>query len=241
VVSVREDIEHAQGEKLKAWRGRRDNEAAREALHRLKSAAQSGANIMEPSIHCARTGVTTGEWADALRQVFGDYRAPTGLKLASGEAGAELPQLIQSVERLSEKLGTPVRLLIGKPGLDGHSNGAEQIALRAGQCGFDVHYQGIRFTPRQIVEEAREARAHLIGLSILSGSHVPLVREVMNGLREQKLDIPVVVGGIIPPGDILILKQLGVVRVYTPKDFEIDRLIAEMIEIIEGRLSETAA
>jgi (2R)-ethylmalonyl-CoA mutase len=241
VVSVREDIEHAQGEKLKAWRGRRDNEAAREALHRLKNTAQSGANIMEPSIHCATAGVTTGEWADALRQVFGDYRAPTGLKLASGEAGAELPQLIQSVERLSEKLGTPVRLLIGKPGLDGHSNGAEQIALRAGQCGFDVHYQGIRFTPRQIVEEAREARAHLIGLSILSGSHVPLVREVMNGLREQKLDIPVVVGGIIPPGDILILKQLGVVRVYTPKDFEIDRLIAEMIEIIEGRLSETAA
>jgi ethylmalonyl-CoA mutase len=237
VISVREDVEHVQREKLKAWRSRRDNGAASKALAELRSAAQAGANVMEPSIQCAKAGVTTGEWADALRQVFGDYRAPTGLRVTSGE-GKKLSDLERSVKKLEEKLGSPLRLLIGKPGLDGHSNGAEQIALRAGECGFTVRYDGIRFTPTEIVEAARESGAHLIGLSVLSGSHVPLVREVMNGLRAAKLDTPVVVGGIVPPADLLILKQLGVVKVYTPKDYEIDRLIAEMIAIIEGRLSD---
>ncbi len=240
VISVRDDVEHAQREKLKTWRSRRDDGAVSHALSQLKSAAQAGGNIMEPSIQCAKAGVTTGEWADALRQVFGAYRAPTGLVLLPAE-GRTLSELTGSVQRLEQKLGTPVRLLIGKPGLDGHSNGAEQIALRAGHCGFEVRYDGIRLTPAEIVEAARESHAHLIGLSVLSGSHVPLVREVMNGLRAAKLDTPVVVGGIIPQADVLILKQLGVVKVYTPKDYEIDRLIGEMIAIIEGRLSESAA
>ena len=240
VISVRDDVEHAQREKLKIWRSRRDDGAVIHALSQLKSAAQAGGNIMEPSIQCAKAGVTTGEWADALRQMFGAYRAPTGLVLLPAE-GRTLSELTGSVQRLEQKLGTPVRLLIGKPGLDGHSNGAEQIALRAGHCGFEVRYDGIRLTPAEIVEAARESHAHLIGLSVLSGSHVPLVREVMNGLRAAKLDTPVVVGGIIPQADVLILKQLGVVKVYTPKDYEIDRLIGEMIAIIEGRLSESAA
>jgi ethylmalonyl-CoA mutase len=240
VVSVRDDVEHSQRERLKGWRSRRDNDAVAKALAQLKSAAQAGGNIMESSIRCAKAGVTTGEWADALRQVFGDYRAPTGLIIMPGE-GAKLPELAKSVERLEQKLGSPLRLLVAKPGLDGHSNGAEQIALRAGQCGFQVRYDGIRFTPAEIVEAARETQAHLIGLSVLSGSHVALVREVMQGLRAAKLDTPVVVGGIIPPGDVLILKQLGVVKIYTPKDYEIDRLIGEMIAIIESRLSENAA
>jgi (2R)-ethylmalonyl-CoA mutase len=240
VVSVRDDVEHAQCEKLKAWRSRRDNDAAANALARFKSAAQEGANIMEASIQCAKAQVTTGEWAQALRDVLGDYRAPTGLIILPGE-GTKLPELAKSVARLEQKLGSPLRLLVAKPGLDGHSNGAEQIALRAGQCGFKVRYDGIRFTPSEIVEAARETGAHLIGLSVLSGSHVALVREVMNGLRAAKLDPPVVVGGIVPATDVLILKQLGVVRVYTPKDYDIDRLIGEMIAIIEGRLSENAA
>ena len=201
VISVREDVEHAQRDKLKAWRSRRDKAAVRQALDALRRAADAKTNIMEPSIQCAKAGVTTGEWADALRQVFGDYRAPTGLVLASREE-RDPGELGRSVRSLEEKLGTPVRLLIGKPGLDGHSNGAEQIALRAGQYGIDVRYDGIRLTPHEIVEAARDSGAHLVGLSILSGSHVPLVREVMNGLRAAKLDVPVVVGGIIPPGDV---------------------------------------
>jgi (2R)-ethylmalonyl-CoA mutase len=163
--------------------------------------------------------------------------------LEAGEAEApDIAVLRQAVRRLSSRLGTPLRLLVGKPGLDGHSNGAEQIALRAAQCGMDVRYDGIRFTPKQIVESARESQAHIIGLSILSGSHVPLVREVINGLRELGLaDIPVVVGGIIPAEDVHILKQLGVRRVYTPKDFELNRLIGEIVDIVEKKIGEDAA
>ena len=242
-MSVKDDVEHEQKRKLKAWKSKRDPKLVAAALHRLKGAASERQNIMEASIACAKAGVTTGEWGATLRSVLGEYRAPTGVILEAGEAEApDIAVLRQAVRRLSSRLGTPLRLLVGKPGLDGHSNGAEQIALRAAQCGMDVRYDGIRFTPKQIVESARESQAHIIGLSILSGSHVPLVREVINGLRELGLaDIPVVVGGIIPAEDVHILKQLGVRRVYTPKDFELNRLIGEIVDIVEKKIGEDAA
>jgi (2R)-ethylmalonyl-CoA mutase len=240
---VKDDVEHEQKRKLKAWKSKRDPKLAAAALHMLKGAASERQNIMEASIACAKAGVTTGEWGATLRSVLGEYRAPTGVILEAGEAEApDIAVLRQAVRRLSSRLGTPLRLLVGKPGLDGHSNGAEQIALRAAQCGMEVRYDGIRFTPKQIVESARESQAHIIGLSILSGSHVPLVREVINGLRELGLaDIPVVVGGIIPAEDVHILKQLGVRRVYTPKDFELNRLIGEIVDIVDKKIGEDAA
>ncbi len=240
---VKDDVEHEQKRKLKAWKSKRDPKLVAAALHMLKGAASERQNIMEASIACAKAGVTTGEWGATLRSVLGEYRAPTGVILEAGEAEApDIAVLRQAVRRLSSRLGTPLRLLVGKPGLDGHSNGAEQIALRAAQCGMEVRYDGIRFTPKQIVESARESQAHIIGLSILSGSHVPLVREVINGLRELGLaDIPVVVGGIIPAEDVHILKQLGVRRVYTPKDFELNRLIGEIVDIVDKKIGEDAA
>jgi (2R)-ethylmalonyl-CoA mutase len=242
-MSVKDDVEHEQKRKLKAWKSKRDPKLVAAALHMLKGAASERQNIMEASIACAKAGVTTGEWGVTLRSVLGEYRAPTGVMLEAGEAAApDIAVLRQAVRRLSSRLGTPLRLLVGKPGLDGHSNGAEQIALRAAQCGMEVRYDGIRFTPKQIVESARESQAHIIGLSILSGSHVPLVREVINGLRELGLaDIPVVVGGIIPAEDVHILKQLGVRRVYTPKDFELNRLIGEIVDIVDKKIGEDAA
>ena len=166
-----------------------------------------------------------------------------GVKLSAGSEGpADLASLRQAVSRLSRRLGTPLRLVVGKPGLDGHSNGAEQIAQRAAQCGIEVRYDGIRFTPQEIVKSARDSGAHMVGLSVLSGSHVPLVREVMNGLRSLGLGhIPVVVGGIIPEGDGDILKQLGVARVYSPKDFKLNRMIGDMVEIVEQRISDDLA
>jgi ethylmalonyl-CoA mutase len=241
VVSVKDDIEYEQLEKLKAWRSKRDQKAIAAALGMLKVSAQEGRNIMDASVRCAKAGVTTGEWGHTLREVFGEYRAPTGVVLRSADA-PDIASLSQAIGRLSRKLGMPLRLIIGKPGLDGHSNGAEQVALRAAQCGFEVRYDGIRFTPDQIVAAAIEGRPHIIGLSILSGSHVPLVREVMHRLQDSGLgDIPVVVGGIIPPEDVHILRQLGVRRVYTPRDFELNRIVGEMVEIVARQLGENAA
>ena len=233
-MAVAEDVAQEQIGRLKAWRARRDAPAVQVALAELQRAAAESRNIMEPSIACARAGVTTGEWAATLRQVFGEYRAPTGVNLSSDLSSA--PDLRNRVAALAAVLGTPVRLLVGKPGLDGHSNGAEQIALRAAGCGMEVTYDGIRQTPEAIARSAKDHDVHLVGLSILSGSHVPAVREVMNRLREIGMGhVPVVVGGIIPARDIVILKQCGAAAVYTPRDFAIDRILTELISLIEER------
>jgi len=243
VASIGDGVEYDQIARLKAWRAKRDNGIAKLALADLAQAAIEGRNIMEASIACARAGVTTGEWGGTLRDIFGEYRAPTGVVLlAAGERAADLVQLRRAVSDLGAKLGEPVRFMIAKPGLDGHSNGAEQIALRAAHCGIAVRYDGIRMTPEQIVAAAGDRKPHIVGLSVLSGSHVPLVREVMNRLKDAGLSgMPVVVGGIISAEDEHVLKQLGVRRVYTPKDFRLNQLIAEMIEIVDARLGEDAA
>ena len=235
---VSENIEFEQVEKLKAWRAARDHKAVAAALAALREAAATGRNIMEPSIACAKAGVTTGEWAETLRQVYGEFRAPTGVLLVMDEQPEKsLAEIRIRVRKLAHELGKTPSLLMAKPGLDGHSNGAEQIAVRAADCGLDVTYDGIRLTPEQIVATAQEKKTTLIGLSILSGSHVPLIRDIMNRLRQAGLDkIPVVVGGIIPPEDVLILKQLGVARVYTPKDFELNVIMNELVDLMETKI-----
>ena len=242
-MTVSDNVEYEQIERLKAWRASRDSKAAQRTLQSLREAAQEGRNIMEPSIACARAGVTTGEWGAILREVFGEYRAPTGVRLVMrGENPKDIAEIRKCVAALGQKLGTPVRFLMGKPGLDGHSNGAEQIAVRAADCGFEVSYDGIRLTPEQIVTMARETGSHVVGLSILSGSHVPLVRDVMNRMRAAGLGhVPVVAGGIIPPEDTLILKQLGVARVYTPKDFDLNRIMMDLVKLLESGENERAA
>jgi (2R)-ethylmalonyl-CoA mutase len=196
---------------------------------------------MPPSIAAAKAGVTTGEWADCLRQAFGEYRGPTGVGLVvlTG-ADEEVEALKAKVDQLSDALGRRLTLLVGKPGLDGHSNGAEQIATRARAVGMEAVYDGIRSTPVEIVERARETGAHVIGLSILSGSHLDLVQEVVRLLRAEGLDTPVVVGGIIPPEDALVLKQMGVKRVYTPKDFQLTTIMADIVRVAEAAVMETA-
>jgi (2R)-ethylmalonyl-CoA mutase len=221
--------------KLKAWRAGRDGAAADQALAELKRAAAEGRNVMEASIAAAKAGVTTGEWSFALREVFGEYRGPTGVavEVSTGEA-EDIEAVKAQVARVSVVLGRPLSYLIGKPGLDGHSNGAEQIATRARAVGMDVTYDGIRSTPEEIVGRARETRAHVVGLSILSGSHLDLVQEVVRLMRADGLGhIPVVVGGIIPPEDALVLKQMGVRRVYTPKDFKLTEIMADVVKVVE--------
>jgi (2R)-ethylmalonyl-CoA mutase len=221
--------------KLKAWKAARDEGAAKDALTVLAAAARSGANIMPPSIVAAKAGVTTGEWADTLREVFGEYRGPTGVGLVvlTG-ASDDLDQVRAEVDRISDALGRRLTFLVGKPGLDGHSNGAEQIATRARAVGMEAIYDGIRSTPAEIVARARDSKAHVIGLSILSGSHLDLAQEVVRLLRAEGLDhIPVVVGGIVPPEDALVLKQMGVTRVYTPKDFQLTGIMADIVKVAE--------
>ena len=240
VLSVDEAAGAEQIERLLAWRAARDEGAARAALDSLKTAAAEGHNIVAPSIACAHAGVTTGEWAEALRQVFGEYRAPTGIGGAPAGAGkAAAPAfnaLRKQVGELARKLGRQPRILGGKPGLDGHSNGAEQVALRARDAGFEVIYQGIRLTPSEIVEAALEEGVDVVGLSILSGSHIALVAEVMRRLRKAGIeDIPVVVGGIVPPQDEAALKQAGVARVYTPKDYELNAVMRDIVEMIDEK------
>jgi (2R)-ethylmalonyl-CoA mutase len=195
---------------------------------------------MEPSIACARAGVTTGEWAEALRQVFGEYRAPTGVGGAASAAGkaSEIEALRLRVTEVSDRLGRRLKMLVGKPGLDGHSNGAEQVALKARDAGFEVVYEGIRLTPAQIVNAALEEGVHVVGLSILSGSHVPLVTEVLQRMRGAGIgEVPVVVGGIIPPEDEAALRRAGVARVYTPKDYDLSAIMRDIVELVadEGR------
>ena len=242
ILTVPEHIEQEQIERLKAWRKQRDAAVVEAALADLKAAALEGRNIMEPSIACAKAGVTTGEWGQTLRDVFGQYRAPTGVGTVVRLSGEDSETVRAQVEALSKRLGVPVKFLVGKPGLDGHSNGAEQIAVRAGEVGMEVIYEGIRLTPEEIVTAAIEQQAHIVGLSILSGSHVPLVREVMSRMREAGLDkVPVVVGGIIPDEDARVLKQLGVARVYTPKDFRMTGMMGEIVSLVERRLDDAAA
>jgi (2R)-ethylmalonyl-CoA mutase len=242
ILTVAEHVEDEQVERLKAWRSARDHHAVRAALAELKQAAQEGRNIMEPSIACAGAGVTTGEWGSTLREVFGQYRAPTGVGAVIVVDSKDTEDVRRLVAALSERLERAPKLLIGKPGLDGHSNGAEQIAVRAGETGYEVIYEGIRLTPGEIVEAAGKHGVDAVGLSILSGSHVQLVREVMRGLRAAGLDhVPVVVGGIIPEEDRHVLRQLGVSRVYTPKDFRVNAMLAEIAGVIGKQLGERAA
>ena len=219
---------------IKAWRAERDAAAVDQTLTLLRDNAGSAANLMEATLACARAGVTTGEWAQALREVFGEYRAPTGVSSAlGGTADPALLEVRAQVAATGDELGQRLRMLVGKPGLDGHSNGAEQIAVRARDVGFEVVYQGIRLTPAQIVAAAVQEGVHVVGLSVLSGSHLEVVPVVVEGLRDAgAADIPVVVGGIVPTEDVAALLAAGVARVFTPKDYELTRIMAEIVAVI---------
>ena len=234
ILTVPEEAARDQIARLAAWRASRDADAVETALAALKRAAREGTNIMPASIACAKAGVTTGEWGWTLRDAFGEYRAPTGVGAAMRNDVAGLDEIRADVERVSRKLGRRVTFLVGKPGLDGHSNGAEQIAVRARDAGMQVIYDGIRLTPEDIVAAARTRKAHVIGLSVLSGSHLPLVRDVVTRLKAAGLaDIPVIVGGIIPPEDAAELEKAGIAAVYTPKDFELNRIMFDVVAIVE--------
>lgn len=234
ILTVDESVEADQIARLEAWRTSRDAAACETALAALERDARDGTNIMEASIACAKAGVTTGEWGTALRRVFGEYRAPTGVGKVSTANSRDVEGVRRRVDDVSDRLGRRIKLLIGKPGLDGHSNGAEQIAVRARDCGMEVVYEGIRLTPAQIVRAAVEESAHVIGLSILSGSHVPLVRDVLERLQQEGAgDIPVVIGGIIPPEDAELLKGLGVAGVYTPRNFELNAIMSDIVGLVE--------
>ncbi len=242
IITIPPEVEQEQIARLQAWREQRDASAVEEALKELRRAAREGRNIMPPSIACAKAGVTTGEWGFALREGFGEYRAPTGVSSAVRNDARNLDDVRAEVDRVSRKLGRRIKFLVGKPGLDGHSNGAEQVAVRARDSGMDVVYEGIRFTPVDIVKAAGDKDVHVVGLSILSGSHVPLVSEVVDKMREAGLaDVPVVVGGIIPPEDAEVLKDAGVAAVYTPKDFELNRIMTDLVRIVEDKAETTEA
>jgi ethylmalonyl-CoA mutase len=239
ILTVSPQAEADQIERLEAWRAARDGDAVAAALAGLRACAKDGRNIMPPSIVCAKAGVTTGEWAFALREAFGEYRAATGVGSAMRNDSGDLDDIRAEVDRVSRRLGRRLTFLVGKPGLDGHSNGAEQIAVRARDSGMEVVYQGIRLTPAEIVAAARQEGAHVVGLSILSGSHLPLVQEVVARMQEAGLDdVPVVVGGIIPPEDASMLKAAGVAAVYTPKDFQINHIMADLIRIVESAAAD---
>ncbi len=244
IQTVDAGVEAAAASAVREWRKARDGdpvrrEAAAAALARLRTDAESGANLMEATLGCARAEVTTGEWAQALREVFGEYRPPTGVSgsvgVAASGAGEELAAVRDQVARTSAELGEQLRVLVGKPGLDGHSNGAEQIAVRARDAGFEVVYQGIRLTPEQIVNAAVAEDVHLVGISILSGSHMELVPEVLDRLRAAGADdVPVVVGGIIPESDAARLRELGVAAVFTPKDFGLNEIMGRFVDVIRA-------
>jgi (2R)-ethylmalonyl-CoA mutase len=228
-------VENAAIEALNEWKSGRDAERVDEALRGLRDAAKTDANLMAATLDCARVGVTTGEWAGALREVFGEYRAPTGVSAtaAAAQAGSEIAAVRDFVRATGDELGRRLKLLVGKPGLDGHSNGAEQIAVRARDVGFEVIYQGIRLTPAQIVSAAVEEDVHIVGLSILSGSHMELIPDVLRGMKEAGIeDVPVVVGGIVPEGDARRLQEMGVAAVFTPKDYGITEIMRKMVEIV---------
>jgi (2R)-ethylmalonyl-CoA mutase len=235
IMTVDPEVEQQAIDAVREWRAARDAAAVDEALRGLRDAAKTDANLMTATVACAKAGVTTGEWAGALREVFGEYRAPTGVSgaMAAGEAGTAIAAVREAVKQTGEEMGVRLRFLVGKPGLDGHSNGAEQIAVRARDCGFEVVYQGIRLTASQIVSAAVEEDVHVIGLSILSGSHMEAVPAVLRGLQEAGVgDVPVVVGGIIPDGDAKRLKEQGVAAVFTPKDFELTDIMRAVVDVV---------
>ena len=241
IMTVDASAENEQINRLQTWRNERDADAVAAALDNLRTAASGSENIMEPSIACAHVGVTTGEWAGVLRDVFGEYRAPTGVGGSAAVGATQMDPIRLRVDGLEEVLGTRLKMLIGKPGLDGHSNGAEQIAVRARDAGVEVVYEGIRLTPAEIVQAALQEGVHVVGLSILSGSHVTLVAEVIERMRDAGIgDVPVIVGGIIPPDDEKQLLNSGVAAVYTPKDFDITRILEGIVGIVEDANKKAA-
>ena len=234
IMTVDPAVEAEQITRLNAWKAGRDTAAVAKALAALTAAANDGTNIMIPSIAAAKAGVTTGEWAEAIRQAFGQYRAPTGVSKNPSNRTEGLDEIRDRVATVTGKLGRPLKFIVGKPGLDGHSNGAEQIAARARDCGMDITYEGIRLTPDEIVEAAKRDDAHVVGLSILSGSHLPLIAEVMEKMKAAGLHhIPVIAGGIIPDEDAKKLIEMGVSRVYTPKDFELNRIMGDIVTLVD--------
>jgi (2R)-ethylmalonyl-CoA mutase len=236
------EVERERVEALAQWKAERDGDAVRAALEELgRVAADESANVMPATIAAAKAGATTGEWSEVLREAFGAYRAPTGVDGAA-PAGhpEELAAIRARVDEVSEQIGHRIRILVGKPGLDGHSNGSEQIALRARDAGMEVIYQGIRLTPEEIASSALQEDVDVVGLSILSGSHLELVPEVVHMLREEGVEAPVVAGGIIPPADAKRLREAGVAGVYTPKDFDINRIMGEIVELV-GQRAEAGA
>jgi (2R)-ethylmalonyl-CoA mutase len=218
---------------VEAWRANRDNGEVQRALDALKRAAEGSDNVMPATIALAHAGGTTGEWAGALRDVFGEYRAPTGVGGGIGHRGVEFRSIRERSKALADRSGGPPKLLVAKPGLDGHSNGAEQIAVAARDAGFEVVYQGIRLSPAEIAAAARDEDVDVVGISILSGSHLELVPEVVDRLRSEGVEAPIVLGGIIPPEDAELLLGKGVARVYTPKDFEIGPMMDDLVSLAE--------
>jgi (2R)-ethylmalonyl-CoA mutase len=237
ILTVDPEVEAQQREAVERWRASRDQAAVDKALEELARVAQSDENIMPATIAAAKAGATTGEWAQTLRDAFGEFRAPTGVGEAAADPSSddELAPIRDEVERVSEQLGRTLKILVGKPGLDGHSNGAEQIAVRARDAGMDVVYDGIRLTPAQIAASALQEGVHVVGLSILSGSHRELIPDVIEALKERGVDVPVVVGGIIPEADVEPLKAAGVAAVYTPKDFDITKIMRDVVTLVAER------
>ncbi|MGB0545768.1 MAG: methylmalonyl-CoA mutase family protein [Paracoccaceae bacterium] len=229
-------VEKDQIDRLNKWRASRNQTTVENALNNLRKAALAGKNIMPASIEAAKAGATTGEWAQEMRNIYGEYRGPTGVAAGISNQTEGLDEIRSAVDAVSDKLGERLKFLIGKPGLDGHSNGAEQIASRARDCGMKIEYEGIRLTPQELVDTVKTSKAHVIGLSILSGSHIPLVQDMMTLLAEEGLmNIPVVVGGIIPEEDKSKLLQMGIAKVYTPKDFEMNTIMMDIVNLAETR------
>jgi ethylmalonyl-CoA mutase len=242
IMTVDPKTEAEQIARIVSWRDARDAQAVNYALRDLRAAALDGSNIMPPSIAAAKAGVTTGEWGDVLRQAFGQYRGPTGVSGTPSNRTEGLEDIRDQVAAVSDRLGRKLSILIGKPGLDGHSNGAEQIATRARDCGMKISYEGIRLTPDEIITAARDSAAHVIGLSILSGSHMPLMQELMAKLQAAELNhIPVIVGGIIPDEDAQKLRAMGIARIYTPKDFELNRIMFDIVALADPGAGDIAA
>ena len=234
IMVVDPSVEKDQIDRLNLWRRKRDEKLVNKALFNLRKAALDGQNIMPTSIEAARAGATTGEWAQEMRNIYGEYRGPTGVAMGISNKTDGLDELRSAVDAVSDKLGERLKFLIGKPGLDGHSNGAEQIASRARDCGMKIEYEGIRLTPQQLVETVKSTKAHVVGLSILSGSHIPLVQDIINLLAKEGLTkIPIVVGGIIPEEDKAKLLKMGISKVYTPKDFEMNTIMMDIVNLAE--------
>ncbi|MDR6265226.1 protein meaA [Roseobacter sp. N2S] len=236
IMVVDKAAEADQIQRLNDWRASRDEGAVQAALSDLRQAAKDGTNVMPASIAAAKAGATTGEWGTAIRAVFGEYRAPTGVGKSVSNQTQGLDHIREAVDAVSDKLGRRLKFVVGKPGLDGHSNGAEQIAVRARDCGMDITYEGIRLTPEQIVTAALNENAHVIGLSILSGSHVPLIEDVLKRMEAAGMsDIPLIVGGIIPDDDAAHLRAIGVAKVYTPKDFELNTIMMDIVTLLDTK------